>query len=65
MATLSAQVEAYPRAIELFMQVASASIDNNLLRFSVKACAVVVLKRIINKPAVRAQQRVAGLVTAL
>jgi alpha-soluble NSF attachment protein len=35
-ATLSAELKQYDRAIGLFEQVATASINNNLLRFSVK-----------------------------
>jgi len=35
-ALFSAQVERYDKAIELYEQVASASIDNNLLKWSVK-----------------------------
>lgn len=33
---LAAQLEQYERAINLFEQVAAASFNNNLLRFSVK-----------------------------
>lgn len=37
-AALSAQLEDYQKAIGLFEEVAKASLDNNLLRYSVKAC---------------------------
>ena len=35
-AQLSAQLERYPLAVEVYEEVAKASLDNNLLKFSVK-----------------------------
>lgn len=36
MATFAAQLEHYDKAVEKFEQVGIASLDNNLLKFSVK-----------------------------
>ena len=36
MAELGARLERYPLAIEVYEEVAKASMDNNLLKFSVK-----------------------------
>ena len=38
-AQFSAKLECYVKAIELFEAVALASLDNNLLKYSVKVCA--------------------------